>query len=177
MILSRRQSKNTDYFFLTQDRQCFIQPLQDAFTAHGLDRLEEGRLDFLAGDGQAANLPVLNASEDPDLLPFGGVGQTAVSMPNITEMGAVWGSWNDAVALTITGGNRPENAFTTAAGQIRDLIAGVNVTEGMVNVPGSYQAAAGCDGDWDPTCAVTTAMVQGSANKCQIPMGILLISM
>jgi hypothetical protein len=30
----------------------------------------------------------------------------------------------------------------------------------MVNVPGSYQAAAGCDGDWDPTCAVT-AMVLG----------------
>jgi len=85
----------------------------------------------LAGDGQAANLPVLNATEDPDLLAFGEVGQTAVSMPNIPEMGAVWGSWNDAVALTITGGNTPENAFTTAAGQIRDLIAGVNVTEGL----------------------------------------------
>jgi hypothetical protein len=25
----------------------------------------------------------------------------------------------------------------------------------MVNVPGSYQAAAGCPGDWQPECAAT----------------------
>jgi len=113
---------------------------------------------YVAGNRPAAYLPVLNATEDPDMLAFGEAGKTAVSMPNIPEMGAVWGSWNDAVVLTITGGDTAENAFTTAAGQIRDVIAGVNVNEGMVNVPGSYQAAAGCDGDWDPTCEVT-AMV------------------
>jgi hypothetical protein len=30
----------------------------------------------------------------------------------------------------------------------------------MVNVPGSYQAAAGCESDWDPACEVT-ALVEG----------------
>jgi hypothetical protein len=30
----------------------------------------------------------------------------------------------------------------------------------MVNVPGSYQAAAGCEGDWDPACEVT-ALAKG----------------
>ncbi len=115
---------------------------------------------FVAGNRPSAYLPVLEATEDPDMMAFGEAAKTAVSMPNIPEMGAVWGSWNDAVVLTITGGDTAENAFTTAAGQIRDVIAGVNPNEGMVNVPGSYQAAAGCDGDWDPTCAVT-AMTLG----------------
>ena len=40
-----------------------------------------------------------------------------------------------------------------AAKKIRDPIA--NPLTGMVNVPGSYQAKAGCAGDWDPTCKVT----------------------
>ena len=114
----------------------------------------------VTGNRPSAYLPVLEATEDPDLVEFGEAGKTAVSMPNIPEMGAVWGSWNDAVVLVITGGDTPESAFTTAASQIRDVIAGVNPNEGMVNVPGSYQAAVGCSGDWTPTCE-ETAMVQG----------------
>jgi hypothetical protein len=73
-------------------------------------------------------------------------------------MGAVWGSWNSAVQLTINGGDTPENAFTTAAQQINEILGGA--TSGMVNVPGSYQAAAGCDADWDPACEVT-ALTEG----------------
>jgi len=48
------------------------------------------------------------------------------------------------------------------ADKIRNLIA--NPLTGMVNVPGSYQAAAGCPGDWQPECSVT-AMTMGDDGK------------
>ncbi|MEZ4645029.1 MAG: hypothetical protein R3E31_20240 [Chloroflexota bacterium] len=38
-----------------------------------------------------------------------------------------------------------------AGAKIRALIA--NPLTGMVNVPGSYQAQAGCPGDWQPECS------------------------
>jgi len=115
---------------------------------------------YVTGNRPSAFLPVLNATEDPDMVAFGEAGKTAVAMPNIPEMGAVWGSWNSAVIQVITGADTPENAFTSAAEQIRLVIAGENPNAGMVNVPGSYQAAAGCAGDWNPACDVT-AMVEG----------------
>ena len=44
----------------------------------------------------------------------------------------------------------------------------------MVNVPGSWQAAAGCAADWDPTCEVT-ALTEGDdglfAGSFDIPAG------
>ena len=114
---------------------------------------------YEAGDRPSAFLPVLETTDDPDLAAFGEAGVNAVVMPAIPEMGAVWGSWNSAMVLVITGADTPENAFGTAAQQIRDVLAGA--TAGMVNVPGSYQAAAGCEGDWDPACEVT-ALVEGA---------------
>ncbi len=42
--------------------------------------------------------------------------------------------------------------------KIRSLISGA--AAGMVNVPGSYQAQAGCPGDWLPDCEAT-AMTKG----------------
>lgn len=113
---------------------------------------------YIAGDRPSAFLPVLDTTDDPDLAAFGAAGENAALMPAIPEMGAVWGSWNSAIVLVITGEDTPENAFTTAGQQVRDVLGGA--TEGMVNVPGSYQAAAGCDSDWDPACEVT-AMVEG----------------
>jgi hypothetical protein len=113
---------------------------------------------YITGDRPSAFAPVLAVTDDPDLVAFGEAGENAALMPAIPEMGAVWGSWNNAVILTITGEDTPENAFATAAGQIRELLGGA--TAGMVNVPGSYQAAAGCEGDWDPACEVT-AMAEG----------------
>ncbi len=113
---------------------------------------------YVAGARPSAYLPVLDATDDPDLAGFGAAGENAVSMPSIPEMGAVWGSWNSAVVLVITGGDTPENAFKTAAEQIRVVLAGA--TAGMVNVPGSWQAAAGCASDWDPACEVT-ALTEG----------------
>ena len=39
-----------------------------------------------------------------------------------------------------------------------------NPLTGMVNVPGSYQAQAGCPADWQPECTVTQ-MTQGEDGK------------
>lgn len=113
---------------------------------------------YVTGNRPSAYLPVLEATEDPDLIAFGQAGENAALMPAIPEMGAVWGSWNNAVVLTITGEDTPEDAFATAASQIRELVGGAMA--GMVNVPGSYQAAAGCEADWDPACEVT-ALTEG----------------
>jgi hypothetical protein len=113
---------------------------------------------YVAGDRPSAFLPTLEATVNEDLLAFGEAGTNAALMPAIPEMGAVWGPWNSAVQLTITGEDTPESAFTTAATQIRELVGGAMA--GMVNVPGSYQAAAGCEADWDPACEVT-AMTEG----------------
>jgi hypothetical protein len=88
---------------------------------------------------------------DPDLAAFAEISTVAEPMPAIPEMGNVWGSWGDAFTLIINGEQEPADALTNAAAQIRDLIGGS--AAGMVNVPGSWQAAAGvCEGDWDPAC-------------------------
>jgi len=90
-------------------------------------------------------------SDDPDLAAFGKISSIAQPMPNIPEMGSVWGSWGDATTLIINGEQEAADAYGNAAAQIRDLIAGA--AAGMVNVPGSWQAASGaCTGDWDPAC-------------------------
>jgi maltose-binding protein MalE len=99
-------------------------------------------------------------SSDPDLAVFGEVGETAQNMPAIPEMGSVWGSWADAFTLLINGEQEPVDALTNAATQIRDLIGGS--AAGMVNVPGSWQAASGaCEGDWDPACEGTALTDNG----------------
>lgn len=90
-------------------------------------------------------------STDPDLAAFGLAAQGANAMPAIPEMGSVWGSWGDAFTLIINGEQEPVDALSNAATQIRDLIGGA--AAGMVNVPGSWQVAAGvCETDWDPAC-------------------------
>jgi maltose-binding protein MalE len=90
-------------------------------------------------------------SDDPDLIAFGEAAESAQYMPAIPEMGSVWGSWADAFTLLINGEQEPADALANAGTQIRELIGGSAV--GMVNVPGSWQAASGvCEGDWDPAC-------------------------
>ncbi|NJN55845.1 MAG: extracellular solute-binding protein [Anaerolineae bacterium] len=103
------------------------------------------------GQRPSAFISVLEATEDPDIASFGEAGANAVLMPAIPEMGSVWGSWGDAVTLILNGEQTADEALTTGAAQIRELVAGA--AAGMVNVPGSWQAAAdiGC-GDWDPAC-------------------------
>jgi maltose-binding protein MalE len=112
---------------------------------------------YEAGQRPSAFLPVLEQTDDPDLLAMGQAGQDATMMPAIPAMGSVWSSWDSAIVL-VRGGEDPETALTTAAGQVRELIA--NPLTGMVNAAGSYQEEAGCPGDWQPECAVT-ALTEG----------------
>jgi arabinogalactan oligomer / maltooligosaccharide transport system substrate-binding protein len=111
-----------------------------------------------AGKRPSAYLPVRDATDDPDLLAMATAGEDATMMPAIPAMGSVWSSWDSAIVLVRSGEEAPEAALTTAATQVRDLIA--NPLTGLVNVAGSYQAQAGCPGDWQPECTVTK-MTQG----------------
>ncbi|MBE2197680.1 MAG: extracellular solute-binding protein [Anaerolinea sp.] len=114
---------------------------------------------YQATNRPSAYIPVLEATADEDLQALGEAGANASPMPAIPEMGSVWGSWNDGVVLTMQNQQTAEEAMSTAATQIRTIIGGA--FSGMVNVPGSWQAAAGCPGDWQPDCA-TTALTEGA---------------
>ena len=113
-----------------------------------------------AGNRPSAFQSINDALDDADLKAFGDAGADAILMPAIPEMGAVWGSWGDAFTLIVQGEQTAEEALTTGAAQIRDLIGGS--AAGMVNAPGSWQAAAdvGC-GDWDPACEGTALSEDG----------------
>jgi len=65
----------------------------------------------------------LDAVDDPDLAGFGAISPYASPMPNIPQMGAVWGSWGDAIQLIMNGDQTAEEALTNGAEQIREAIA------------------------------------------------------
>jgi maltose-binding protein MalE len=117
---------------------------------------------FEIGQRPPAYLPALQKIEDPDILALAEAGKDANMMPAIAAMGSVWGSWNDAVVLARDGKQDAATALTDAGAKIRALIA--NPLTGMVNVPGSYQALAGCSADWQPECAATQ-MTKGEDGK------------
>ena len=108
---------------------------------------------YEAGKRPSAYIPVLEKTDDADLKAMAAAGAKATMMPAIPAMGSVWGNWNDAITLIIQGKQEPEAALKDAGTKIRSLISGV--AAGMVNVPGSYQAKAGCPGDWQPDCEAT----------------------
>ncbi len=108
---------------------------------------------YAAGGRPSAYIPTLEKLDDADLIAFGQAGINATAMPAIPAMGSVWGGWNDAVVLARDGKQDVTSALADAGVKIRGLIS--NPLYGMVNVPGSYQAAAGCPGDWQPECALT----------------------
>lgn len=111
-----------------------------------------------AGKRPSAYIPVLDKTDDPDLKAMAEAGVNAAMMPAIAAMGSVWGNWGDAISLIIQDKQTPEAALKDAGTKIRSLISGAKA--GMVNVPGSYQAAAGCAADWTPDCDAT-AMTKG----------------
>lgn len=108
---------------------------------------------YEVGGRPPAYLPALAKVDDQDLVTMAAAGENANMMPAIPAMGSVWGNWNDSVVLARDGKQDAETAMAEGAAKIRALIA--NPLTGMVNVPGSYQAQAGCPGDWQPDCAAT----------------------
>jgi len=127
---------------------------------------------YETGNRPSAFKSVLAITDDPDLKAMGEAGVNAIPMPNIPEMGSVWGAWNAGITIALTGQETAEKAMTDATQQIKDLIVGA--LKGMVNLPGSYQDKAGCGAAWDPACEAT-AMTKGDDGKytltVQLPKG------
>lgn len=134
---------------------------------------------FEAEPRPSAWLSVREAIDDPDLSAFAEAGAEAMPMPNIPEMSAVWSAGADALNLIVQGQVDGEEAFMTAAEQISNTIAQSQALaesgEIVVNIPGSFQAALGCPGDWQPECETTlltlneeTGMYEGTF---EIPAG------
>lgn len=105
---------------------------------------------YEAGNRPPAYIPALELVDDEDMAAFGSAGEEAMPMPTLAEMGSVWQAWGDAISLIIQGELSPEEALTNAENQIVELIGGA--LAGMVNIPGSWQTAAGCSDNWQPDC-------------------------
>ncbi len=107
----------------------------------------------------SAYLEVRDAIDDPFIAGFADAGTNGAAMPAIPEMASVWTAWGNAQELIIRQTSTAEEAMTNAAAQVRELLAAPPADpEAMpetVTLVGSLQAAAGCAGDWDPTCEVT----------------------
>ncbi len=76
-------------------------------------------------DGRApAHKAALARVSDERVSAFGEAGREGLPMPAIPEMSAVWSAWGDAVTLIMQEQVTGEEAFTNAAEQIRNTIAG-----------------------------------------------------
>jgi len=146
----------TQGFFINAQSENVL--LANAFLTEFVATEEVMQKLYEAGKRPSAFIPVLDKTADADLKAMAVAGANATMMPAIPEMGSVWGNWSDAFTLVIQGKQEPEAALKMAGTKIRSLISGA--AAGMVNVPGSYQAKAGCAADWAPDCE-TTAMVKG----------------
>jgi len=144
--------------------------LAEAFLLDFMAAVDPMQAMYDADPRPPAYLPLRETLEDVDLVAFDQAGAVGVPQPSIPQMTTVWGSWGSAVGFIISGEQSPTDAFTTAAEQIRQLIAGgpevvapVTVVGDTppedgpqaVSIPGSLQAAAGCSADWAPDCEVT----------------------
>lgn len=107
----------------------------------------------------SAYMEVRDAITDENIAGFAAAGSTGAAMPAIPEMASVWTAWGNAQELIIRQTSDAATAMADAALQVRELLQ--TDLSAMVNVPGSWQAAAGCEGDWDPACEVTALTDNG----------------
>jgi maltose-binding protein MalE len=77
---------------------------------------------FDADPRPSAYLPVRESVEDPILQGFIDAGAEGLAMPAIPAMSSVWTSWGDALSLIRNDELSGEEAFATAAEQIRTLL-------------------------------------------------------
>lgn len=74
------------------------------------------------GTRPSAFIPANEASTDPDFPAFAHAGANGLPMPAIPAMGSVWGAWGSAIDLALNGDDTAQEAFTTAADEIRTAI-------------------------------------------------------
>ena len=78
---------------------------------------------FELGDRPPCYLPALaELSSNADIQGFAAAAATSTPMPNIPQMGSVWGPWSDALALIVNQQLDPETAMKNAANQIRTTL-------------------------------------------------------
>jgi len=78
---------------------------------------------FELGDRPPCYLPALaELSGNADIQGFAAAAATSTPMPNIPQMGSVWGPWSDALALIVNQQLDPETAMKNAANQIRTTL-------------------------------------------------------
>ncbi len=104
--------------------------------------------------GRPPAFTAVDTSADPNIESFVAAGATSIPMPAIPEMGAVWAASDQALTSISLGGDAAE-AYNTAVGSIVSSIGLMNSEERIVVLVGSLQAAAGCEGDWNPECRTT----------------------
>lgn len=115
----------------------------------------------------------VDTSADPNIEAFSAAGATAIPMPAIPEMAAVWGA-SDAALTAISTGADPAEAMAGAVDQINTAIGLMDSEERIVVLPGAFQAALGCASDWDPACRNTELTLQDDgtyAGTFDIPAG------
>ena len=101
----------------------------------------------------SAYLPAAALIDDPYLAAIAEAGENAVPMPAIPAMAKVWSDWGNALTFIFDGSKTPTEAYTFAQ---EAIVAAIGLdTTGMVNLPGSWQKAAGFACEWDPMCADT----------------------
>ena len=115
---------------------------------------EEAMMALYEADPRAiAYTPAAEKIDDPYLKGIAEAGENAVAMPAIPEMGKVWGDWGNALTFVFDGSKTPEEAYTFAQ---EAIVAAIGLdTTGMINLPGSWQSAAGFACEWDPKCPDT----------------------
>jgi len=115
---------------------------------------EDAMMALYEADPRAiAYTPAAEKIDDPYLQGIAEAGENAVAMPAIPEMGKVWGDWGNALTFVFDGSKTPEEAYTFAQ---EAIVAAIGLdTTGMINLPGSWQSAAGFACEWDPKCPDT----------------------
>jgi maltose-binding protein MalE len=112
-------------------------------------------------------------SADPTVDDFIAAGETAIPMPSIPEMGAVWSAAGNAYTLLSTGSD-PAETFETATEQIEIAIGNLNAPVETVTLVGSLQDELGCDAEWTPECEATFMENEGGGSwlvTFEVPAG------
>jgi len=100
------------------------QLLAEAFLLDFVVTSEAMQALFDADPRPAAYLPVREAIDDEVIQGFIDAGSEGLAMPAIPAMASVWTAWGDALTLIRNGELSGDEAFQSAAEQIRNLLAG-----------------------------------------------------
>jgi maltose/maltodextrin transport system substrate-binding protein/arabinogalactan oligomer/maltooligosaccharide transport system substrate-binding protein len=112
----------------------------------------------------------VDTSAEPNVASFIVAGETAIPMPAIPQMGAVWGAAGSALTAISTGAESA-TALNDAVAQITKAIGLMSGDTRLFTLPGSFNDEVGCPGDWQPEC-VNTELVANDDGTFGITLSI-----